>query len=169
MKSRFRISRFFPMGLLMLTFWVVTGCKVVVEFESDAPVVHADSGPGVSLRAASGATIPFVTQNGKTIGDTPPRTLELPHLVLFRNGTLTDADERTLILEVTGVDVPPAGVTVSLTVETQHGDPDPGADSGQRIPVWQASRWIASTLEVTQTDVAVTFVHEFTQTVTSNT
>jgi hypothetical protein len=63
--------------------------------------------PQVALRAASGATIPFVTQNGKTISGVPPQTLALPHLVLYRNGALSDANERTLILEVTGIDVPP--------------------------------------------------------------
>jgi hypothetical protein len=121
----------------------------------------------VTLRAASGATLPFVTQNGQAVGDVPPQTLELPHLVLLRNGALSDADERTLIVELTGIDVPPGGVTVTLAIETQHGDPDPGSDAEQRILVWREERRIAGLPAVTRTNVSVTWQHEFTSTVTS--
>ena len=96
--------------------------------------------PTVTLRAASGATIAFQTQNGETVDGAPARSLTLPHLVLTRNGALTDPEERTLIVEVTGVQVPTGGVTVTLEVMTQHEDPDTG--SGKRIAVWRESQWI---------------------------
>jgi hypothetical protein len=58
------------------------------------------------------------TRNGQMVEDAPPQTLDLPHLVFHRNGGLTAPDERTLIVEVTGIEVPPTGVTVTLQVET---------------------------------------------------
>jgi hypothetical protein len=109
----------------------------------------------------------FKTHNGSPIGDVPPQTLDLSHLVLRRNGTLTDPGERTLIVELTDIEVPPAGVTVTLKVETQHRDPDLGGDSGPRIPVWRESRWITNTSGFTQTGVTAVFVHEFDETVVS--
>ena len=63
--------------------------------------------------------------------------------MLRRNGALTAPAERTLIVEVTGITVPPPGVTVVLKVETQHGDPDLGGGADNRILVWRESRWIA--------------------------
>jgi hypothetical protein len=125
--------------------------------------------PTVALRAASGATITFVTQNGQTVADVPPQAQELPHLVLFRNGALTDPGERTLILEVSGIEVPPAGVTVTLEVETQHSDPDLGDDSSTGIPVWRESQWMANTSGVTLTGVTGAFSHTFDERVNSGT
>jgi hypothetical protein len=99
----------------------------------------------------------------------PPQALDLPHLVLNRNGALTDPDERTLIVEVTGIEVPLPGVTVTLKVETQHGDPDLGGGADKRIPVWRESQWITNTLGSTQTAVTMGFTHEFGETVISGT
>ncbi|MCP4543135.1 MAG: hypothetical protein GY832_38975 [Chloroflexi bacterium] len=123
------------------------------------------SGATVAMRASSGATVGFKMQNGETSNDVPPQTLDIPHLVLRRNGALTDPVERTLVVEVTSIEVRPPGVTVTLRVETQHGNPDSGNDLGQRIPVWRESRWIANTSDVIQTDVTVAFAHEFAETV----
>jgi hypothetical protein len=127
----------------------------------DAPV------PGVTLRAASGATIPFRAQNGQTADGVSPQTLDLPHLVLHRNGALTGAVERTLIVEITGIEVVPPGVTVTLQVETQHGDPDLGDNLGQRISVWRESQWIANPSDSSRTGVTAVFAHEFGETVVS--
>ena len=161
-KNRFaRYPWFLALLLLMLTFAAVPTPLSAVESGPDSPPPDAVSAPAVALRASSGTTISFVTQNGRTIGGVQPQTLELPHLVLYRNGVLSDAVERTLILEVTGIQVPPPGVTVTLTVETAHGDPDPDKGTGQRIPVWQATRRIAGSAQGTRTNVTVPFVHEF--------
>jgi hypothetical protein len=129
------------------------------EMASLSPQTSA--APPVTLRAASGATITFNTQNGETANGVPPQTTDIPHLVLFRNGVLTGADERTLIVELRDMVVPPAGVTVTLELETQHGDPDLGGGSGHRIPVLRASQMIAGSPGITETGVSATFRHEF--------
>jgi hypothetical protein len=130
--------------------------------------VSGASGPAVTLRAASGATILFKTQNGQEIDGVAPQPLHLPHLVLHRNGALTDPAERTLIVEVTGITVPPPGVTVTLEIETQHEDPDLRDGSSQRIIVWHESSWIANTSDICQTGVTAVFTHEFGETVVSD-
>jgi len=135
----------------------------------------------VTLRGESEASIPFRAENGSIIEDR-----DVPHLVLRRNGTLTDPDERTLIVEVADIKVPPPGVTVTLAIETQHGDPDPVDKDGsvrareprlpfivrrseRRIPVWREARWIANSSGVTQTGVKAVFEHTFDETVFSGT
>jgi hypothetical protein len=153
-----KVTRVFAFLLLIFIFQAVM-----------APPSVAEPGLAATLRALSGATITFVTQNGQTVGEVPPQALELPHLVLGRNGALTEPDERTLIVEVTGIDVPPDGMTVTLKVESQHGDPDLGSGSDNRIPVWDESQRIANTLGVTQTGVTAVFVHEFNATVIAGT
>ena len=123
-----------PAGLLVLLlmacgFGPFPWQLAAVEAESRASLPKGYPAPAVTVRAASQATIRFRTQNGEREGGVPPETRDLPHLVLQRNGALTDPKERTLLVEVTGIDVPPAGVTVTLSVETQHGDPDPHTDT----------------------------------------
>jgi hypothetical protein len=133
------------------------------------PVAQSDAVATVSLRAASGATISFTAWNGQTVDGVPPETRELSQLVLYRNGALTDPEERTLLVEVSNLEVPPAGLTVTFELETVHGDPDPGNNSGQRIPMWRETGHIANTSGVTRTNVTATFVHEFGGTVVSGT
>ena len=125
------------------------------------------SAPVVALRAGFGATIAFNTQNGQTIDSISPQTLDLPHLVLHRNGSLASSNERTLIIEVSGIQVPPSGATVTLEVTTQHENPDTG--SGEGITVWRESQRIASTPDSTQINATAIFNHEFTETVLAGT
>ena len=141
---------------------------LVLLFAADAAIgdiqvnaVQDDVEPSVVLRARSGLTVTFRTQNGETIEHEAPQTMELAHLVLYRNGELTDAGERTLDIEVNGIDVPPGGVTVTLKLETQHGIEDLGGGVEHRIPVWRASQQIANTTGVTQTRATATFEHAF--------
>jgi hypothetical protein len=110
-------------------------------------------------------TIRFRTQNGETMGEAPPEALDLPHLVLYRNGVLTDPEERTLMVEVGGIQVPTSGVTVSLEVTTQHEDPDVG--SGERISVWREAEWIGRDRSYDPDGVTVVFSRVFTETVTT--
>jgi hypothetical protein len=145
---------------------------------------EALSAPTVRVRAASGANIRFRPQDGRSGDPISPRGRDIPHLVLHRNGALTNPDERTLIVKVTGIDVPPPGVTVTLSVETQHGDPDPVEESAseqvkeprlsfrargseRRITVWREAQWIANASSTTQTGVTVAFEHTFGETVIS--
>jgi hypothetical protein len=124
-------------------------------------VADASAAPTVVLRSMTGRTIRFWTQNGRTVDGVRPEARDLPHLVLRRNGTHTDARERTLSFEVTGIEVPPTGVIVTLMVETERGDPDWVGDSPPRISVWRASRSMTNTTDITQTAVAVRFRHTF--------
>ena len=121
----------------------------------------------VTLQAASGATISFKTQNGNTIDNTPPQIRDIPYLVLFRNSALTNANERTLIVTVNHLEIPPAGLTVSLRLETQHGDPDLGGGPNNRILVWNESRRIDNSAGTTQSDVIVVFEVEFGEAIKS--
>lgn len=160
-KNRIRVFLF----LLMLSLGFLSGDSTGSDL---APAEQpAASAPTVTLRAASEAAIVFKTQNGVTVDGVPPETRDAPHLVLRRNGALTDPAERTLVVEVTGVEVPPPGATVTLSVETQRGDPDRAEESPPRIKVWRESRWIANSTGGTQPDVTVVFRHEFTATIRS--
>jgi hypothetical protein len=119
-----------------------------IGFASDSGAPSAGSNdsatPTVTLRAASGATIPFKTGNGEGVEGHPSQEWELPHLVLFRNGELTEPQERTLIVEIDGLAPPPAGITVTLRIETQHRDPDQARGLSARITVWEASTRVAA-------------------------
>ncbi len=106
---------------------------------SSSTVSRDSMAPTISLRAASGATIPFKARNGMGVDELLSQEWELPHLVLSRNGELTEPSERTLIIEIGNLAVPPAGVTVTLNIETQHGDPDRAGDQAARIAVWNVS------------------------------
>lgn len=152
----------------------VAGATTTAAFAGAEPgsAPHAGqdaSEPRVTLRAASGATLQFKTQNGEVVDGVPPETLDVPHLVLHRNGALTDPLERTLFVEVSGIELPPSGATVTLSVETQHGDPDLGGDPSPGIPAWHASQWMANSTGITQTGVSVVLAHEFDATVVSGT
>ncbi|MES0361733.1 MAG: hypothetical protein ABUK20_12510, partial [Anaerolineales bacterium] len=74
---------------------------------------------------------------------------------------MTNANERTLHITVNNLEVPPMGLTVSLRLETQHGDPDLGGDSNNRILVWNETRRIDNSEGTTQSDVMVVFKVEF--------
>ena len=126
--------------------------------------VAPPASPAVALWAASGQTVAFQAENGAHADQTPPATQNLPYLVLYRNGSLTEPRERTLSIEVMGIEVPPAGVTVTLTVETQHATLDPSGAGGRRLVVWRASQAIGNTREATLPTGAVLFEHQFSAT-----
>jgi hypothetical protein len=130
---------------------------------------QAELSPTVTLHAASGATITFKPHNGEPQAAVPAQTMDLPHLVLYRNGVLTDPRERTLIVELSGIEVPPAGVTVTLKLETQHGNPDLGGGSEHRIAVERESQHIANAAAIPQTGAAAVFTYEFSGTLPSGT
>ncbi len=171
----FSLNNFFLMILIPLTFASqvlpinlqsspgATGANLLGnagQSTLDAP--QDSSGPAVTLWAASQDTISFYTQNGRTIQDRPSQSLELPRLVLYRNGALTPAAERTLNIKVSGLQVPSPGVTVTLSIETQHGDPDQGGGQSGRIQLWRESQWVSNSAVETSDMLSITFTHEFT-------
>ena len=121
--------------------------------------------PTVTLRAASGETIEFRTQNGEEHDGVPSRSSDLPRLVLTRSGALTLAREPTLHIEVSGIAVPPGGSTLTLTVSTERVDPDADAGSAETIPVWHEARHIAWEGGTSETHTPVVFTRTFTETV----
>jgi hypothetical protein len=169
-----RKKRVLAIGLLILlwisfAFVAVSLHLAADEAEWRLPLPKENPAPAVTVRAASGATIGFRTQNGQTMDDVPPVALDLPHLVLYRNGALARPDERTLILTVSDLVLPPSGVTVTLTLQTYHGDPDLGGASENRITVWRASKWLDGSTDLDRTGGTVVFEHEFGATVMSGT
>jgi len=120
----------------------------------------ADGMPKVALSAVSAATVPFTEQTGQTA----TASRDIPHLVLFRNGVLTAPAERTLIATISNLKVPEAGFTVTIRMETQHGDPDLGDGEKSRITVWQETRWIDGNQSTDQVPTDLAFNIEFTPT-----
>ena len=150
---------------------------LLVACENDAPIVYSGASMGnvpahevgtsiVNVVAASGATLEFQTQNGQTVNGVAPQSAQIPHLVLHRNGALTAAHERSLAVKVPGIEVPRGGLTVTLAIETQHGDPDLDDGAGFRIPVWRESVWIPNSGTASGGNI-VEFVVEFQSTVAS--
>jgi hypothetical protein len=153
--------------LAALTVWAGPAS---VSAAGPAPASPSEQGAAqlaIALRAASGATIPFMTQNGATVEGVLAQALDLPHLVLYRSGALTPAEERTLVLELSGIEVPAAGVTVTLEIETQHRDPDFAAEPGPRLAVWRESQRLTPLWYAPKRALTAVFVHEFGATVPS--
>jgi hypothetical protein len=155
--------------LISFAFEAVSLHSAADEAEWRLALPKENPAPTVAVRAASGATLGFRTQNGQTMDDVPPLALDLPHLVLYRNGALTHPDERTLILTVSDLVPPPSGVTVTLTLQTYHGDPDLGGALQDRITVWRASQWLDGSPDRDGTGGTVAFEHEFGATIMSGT
>ena len=107
-------------------------------------IVPSFSGMKVLLQAAGGPNIVFQTQNGRAVRQSRPDQHSLPHLVLKRNGVLTPGYERTLDLRLSGLPALSSGVKVTVSIETQHGDPDLGGGEAGRITVWQETIEIPS-------------------------
>jgi hypothetical protein len=133
------------------------------DFENASQNSELGIEPAVSIQSSSGKTISFKTQNGWTVSDVPVEVKDIPYLVLFRNGVLTDPIERTLTIKVDGIQVPTQGITVTLEIETQHKDPDLEEKTNQRISVWRESRWLEGHSTETKQDATTTviFNHEF--------
>ena len=90
----------------------------------------------VYLHAANGETILFRAQNGNGLDGNPAQDEMIPHLVLKRNGALTEARERTLEVAVSGLDKLPLDAVLTFKIETQHTDPDKKSVGERRIAVW---------------------------------
>jgi hypothetical protein len=163
------------LALFLATLWGVLAFDDTLsnqEYTAQTPAPHAlaltpmlsagaSRPPRVALWAASGTTVAFVPGNGRPAGEVPPETRILPRLVLRRNGQLTPAGERTLLVDLAGLQVPSPGLTVTLQLETFHGDPDRGGGAGRSIVVWRESRWIAPPAGAGPGMAAVQFRHEF--------
>jgi hypothetical protein len=136
----------------------VQSAPVSLVADSNTNQVQSNPNTTVTLQALTGNTILFKTQNGQFSNDTAPKKKVIPYLVLYRNAQLTAPQERSINISLNGIEIPPQGLTVKLTVETQHGDPDQGGDESHRIIVWQDERWIDGN---TQTGSPIIFTPQF--------
>ena len=96
----------------------------------------------VKLKSATNTTILFKAENGKQVTTFPSPGRQIPHLILNRNGVLTPGSERTLVLSLEHLTVPPAGLYVRLVIETQHSDPDLGRKNTNKIRLWEETRFV---------------------------
>ncbi len=131
----------------------------VVSLPGDGPDLE------ISVRAVLGRTIRFKTQNGQTLQGVPSQALDLPDLVLHRNGELSSPPERSLQVEVRGIRAFPGVTQVSILLETQHKDPDQAGASSPRIVAWSHTIAITNTSEISQAGVSILFEHEFNATI----
>ena len=160
--SRVIISVF---GVLVLAAYSCTN-EEMLQMEAMEVLAEgslAGPGQGVHLNAVNGAVIDFKPHNGRN----SEQVWSLPHLVLFRNGELSDASERTLMVAISDLVVPPAGLMVDLTIETQNGDPDLGGSPNKRMEVWQGSQVLLNDTGVTQTGINADFYVVFGETTSS--
>jgi hypothetical protein len=114
----------------------------------------------VTLRSPTEATITFRAEHSKEVSAPQAEGKEIPHLVLNRNGVPTPGFERTLIVSLENIEVPPTGAYAKLIIETQHGDPDLGGSRTNRIQVWEDTMFIpysAGAQELASLDFQVVF------------
>lgn len=133
---------------LFLTFAVLASTSNPVTQTSGKAVTHNGSpdavlpGVAVTLKSAANTTILFKAENGKQVTTSPSQGRRIPHLVLNRNGALTPSFERTLLLSLEHLTVPPSGLFVRLIIETQHSDPDLGRKDTNKIRLWEETRFV---------------------------
>lgn len=126
------------------------------------------SNPWILLHAATNRTIFFLTQNGQKVEGQAPQAFEIPHLVLFRNGQLTEPLERQVTISVQGLDLPPHGLSITLTLETQHKSPPPEGGYWRPIPVWSQTFVLTQTNGITlPSEASLTVTYEFPASITS--
>ena len=118
----------------------------------------------VTLKAANEATILFNLESDEDTDAPDSSGQKIPHLVLKRNGVLTPGFERTLLLSLDNLAVPPGGLYARLTLETQHSDPDLGRGHKNRFSVWEETRFLPYSgyaAQLTAVNFNVVFEHFF--------
>jgi len=147
---------------LFLAFAVLASTTHPVTGTAAKVVTHHDSAKAalprltVKLNAATNATVLFKAENGKQVTTAPSAGRKIPHLILNRNGVLTPGSERTLLLSLEHLTVPPSGLYVRLIVETQHSDPDLGRKNTNKLRLWEETRFVPYSPE-SQQSIPVNF------------
>lgn len=96
----------------------------------------------VTLKAAADTSIAFRAEHRDAAAAPEPEGQKIPHLVLNRNGVPTPGFERTIVVSMENIAVPPTGAYAHLVIETQHGDPDLGGGKANRMRVWDETKFI---------------------------
>ncbi|HSF83392.1 MAG TPA: hypothetical protein VLA49_19295 [Anaerolineales bacterium] len=146
---------------MLVIFILVTSSLRIGPAMAEMDIVS----PLISLQVGSGAEIEFKSHNGEAVNGIQTQSRSLSHLVLFRNGILTPAQERTLIVRIQNLPIPASGALLSLQVETQHPQ---GESNAEPILVWHESRMISNPQPVDSSGTEVVFTHEFTGTVSQD-
>lgn len=144
-------------ALLLLTWKTAAAVQPGLAGSRQLPPDGSVKSPNIVLSAVSGSTITFAEQKRSGGKDLPTQLKAIPHLVLYRNGDLTAAPERTLTMTISNLEIPSTDMTVSLLLETQDGDPDLGGGEHNRIVVWQDTQRLENTLGTTQARGEVSF------------
>lgn len=147
--NRWQTARY---ALLLITLAIVSASLLVRVVSAAASSVNDDASQAaksqeltiagqrydLTLTAANGAAIQFKSNNGESSGEQVAQESSLPHLVLLRNGALTPAEERTLLVTLTSQQKTSAApVYIEIRLETQKGDPDRNSASSSRITAYQ--------------------------------
>lgn len=113
---------------------ILTGLLILAAvFLNSATPVQAT----IVLRPVGHQTILFKSNNGETKNKIPAEEKHIPHLVLYRNGQVTDPGQRTVAIDVNWQLAPRSTAGLELILETQNGNPDAGGGAVNRITVWQ--------------------------------
>jgi hypothetical protein len=80
-------------------------------------------------------SIEFRTFNGEESENRQVEIRHIPHLVLLRNGDLTEPRERTVAVNLQDFTAPQDAWALDILVQTQSGDPDAGGGAMNRIEV----------------------------------
>ena len=118
----------------------------------------------LNLENATGANITFEVQGSKEVTTGEAETRKIPHLVLNRNGMPTPGYERTIILSLGNLIVPPGGVYANLVIETQHGNPDLSGRTKTPMQVLNETRFIpfqGETQKSTSLELRIVFQRTF--------
>ncbi len=157
------------MRVFLVALWQVGDARQPVAVASNPSHALAAAGsPSVDLRSASGESIRFVPDNNHPVGGIDPQSQDIPHLVLFRNGALSASSERTLILTVGDLVLPPGGIILNVRLETQGADPDLGGGDSPRITVWQASRRLDNPQDIDLSGQSASFTVQFADAIPSS-
>jgi len=153
------------MSLCLLGTSLLTGKPVQAAKDFKAYDTSAESSviakPQINLLAASGSTITFKANDERSTSILTVDPITIPHLVLYRNGDLTLAAERTLIITLNGLEIPAGGITVTLRLKTLHDDPDLVGGERKGITVWQEVSHIEDIARYSQQNAETTFKVEF--------
>ena len=131
-----------------------------VEASHERDFNAAFSNLTVDLSTAAGKSIVFNAVEPEDHLHVDALDNTIPHLVLNRNGVLTPGFERTLLVSVGNLVVPPTGMYVQLVIETQHGDPDLDRRRNVRVRVSKETSFIpynALTQQGVQVEFRITF------------
>jgi len=126
------------------------------------------SSPAVIVRAEAEKNLEAPSYNDSDCQVDELKVFEVPRLVLFDHHRLTDPFQRTLHIDINGLQIPLSGATVTLKVETQTSYPELGTDQDHRIPIWVETIWIDADETAHPAGSSFTFSHTFTETVATS-